>query len=105
MENEIVRDAIQDEIKRLAEIIKANHGCHLEVDSRNGDKWTLYKKKPSWDDVKSDSDAELDAYVEGITLTSFAEFDFPGISGLGSIDPVLYEAMAVALGITLEPEE
>lgn len=104
MENEIVRDAITDEIKRLAEIIKANPGCHMAVDKRDGNQWTLYKEKPDWS-VPS-NDKELEAYTERVTLvTSGGEFDFPGISGVDCIDPVLYEAMAIALGITLAPDE
>lgn len=108
MENGIVRDAITDEIKRLAQIIKDNPGCHMEVNKRDGNQWNLYKEKPDWDKVPvgEPQDAKVNSYVESITLaTSANDFDFPGISGVDCIDPVLYEAMAAALGITIAPEE
>lgn len=101
MENEIVRDAIAGEIARLAQIIKENPGCHLEVNRRDENRWTLYKEKPIWDEQTG----VTDEYIKEKMLVTSNDFDFPGISGLNEIDPVLYKAMAVALGITLAPEE
>lgn len=105
MENEIVRDAITEEINRLANLIKENPGCHMEVNKRDGNQWTLYKEKIDWGKVPENENA-AEVYLEGKKLaTSGDDFDFPGISDVDCIDPVLYEAMAVALGITIAPEE
>lgn len=103
MKNEAVRKATEGEIENLAQIIK-NDGCYLEVDKQDGNQWTLYREKPYWSGAPKDED-EFEAYVDSITLATSSEFDFPGISGVDCIDPVLYEAMAVVLGITLAPEE
>ncbi len=110
MENERVRDAITGEIEKLAKLMLGNPGCHLEVNKRDGNQWKLYKEKPDWGKVPSGEEKEeiarVEEYVKSITLaTSANDFDFPGISGVDDIDPVLYEAMAAALGITLAPEE
>ena len=104
MENEIVSEAISDEIVRLAQIIKDNPGCYLEVNKRDGNDWTLYKEEPDWGNSPEDKD-KLEAYSDNLRLATADNFDFPGISGLDVIDPVLYEAMAKALNINLAPEE
>ena len=104
MENRIVRKAIETETVLLAEIIKANPGCYLEVNTRDSDKWTLYSKKPDFE-IAPEGVNECKAYLENLTLADSSEFDFPGVSGVNDIDPVLYEAMAIALGITIAPEE
>lgn len=104
MKNKKVNEAITGEISKLATLILGNPGCYLEVNKRDGNQWTLYKEKIDWEEAPEEKDA-CEKYVEDRKLTSSSEFDFPGVSGVDCIDPVLYEAMAVALGITLAPEE
>lgn len=104
MRNAKVNVAITDEITRLALIIRDNPDSHLEINRRDGNQWTLYREKPDWsvapEDVKG-----CEAFLANLRLATSDEFDFPGVSGVDEIDPVLYEAMAVVLGVTLAPEE
>jgi hypothetical protein len=102
MENQNVKKAVMSEIERLASFI--NRGTYLEVNRRDGNQWTLYKERPDWENMPDDVD-ECNAYLDKLRLADSSDYDFPGVSGVDRIDPVLCEAMVLALNVIIAPED
>ncbi len=96
--NEIVEDAVKGEIIRLAQTLKDNPGAVLQIASAGGG-WDLNKVSMP----EEIPDKDVDKWVDENGIANINDYDMPSPDGFDFPCDILVQAMALALGLKMEP--